>query len=313
MKKTAFLFPGQGSQAVGMGQGILRHSAAARAVMDEVDDVLGANLGRMMKDGPADALKMTSNAQPALMASALCVVRAVEEASGKPLDAHGSMAAGHSLGEYAALAATNALDIAATARLLRLRGDAMQDAVPQGMGAMAALLGASIKQAEDIIAAQNWTALDIANDNAPGQVVLSGSLDDVNAAIIIAKEMGIRKAIKLPVSAPFHCRLMKPAANAMADVLANTEIRTPSMPIFCNVTAMAEQDPANLRENLVSQVTGKVRWRETLENMAAAGIERFVELGTGKVLTGLVKRTLPEIEAFNIETPEDLDEYLKSI
>ena len=311
--KTAFLFPGQGSQTVGMGQNMIAASAAAREVMDAVTDALGPELAGIMKDGPDDALKMTRNTQPALMASALCVTRALEERSGKTLNQLGDVVAGHSLGEYAALAAAGAIDVQTTAKLLQLRGDAMQDAVPVGEGAMAALLGATIEQAQDILAAQNWKALDIANDNAPGQVVLSGAADDVDAALVIAKDMGIRKGVKLPVSAPFHCRLMAPAADAMARALADVTIHQPSLPVYCNVTAAAESDPYVLRENLVIQVTGMVRWRETLLNMFENGITRFVELGTGKVLTGLVKRTLPDAEAMNIETSEDLDVVLEKL
>ncbi|MCE2517042.1 MAG: ACP S-malonyltransferase [Alphaproteobacteria bacterium] len=307
LTKTAFLFPGQGSQAVGMAQDILAVSPAAQAVMASVEDALGAELGQIMKDGPADDLKMTRNAQPALMASALCVTRALEEKTGKNIDQLGVAVAGHSLGEYAALAAVGALDVATTAGLLQQRGDAMQTAVPVGEGAMAALLGATIEQAEEIISSREWAALDIANDNAPGQVVISGRVADVDAAIALAAEMGIRKGVKLPVSAPFHCRLMAPAADVMANALAGVTLHRPSLPVYCNVTADEQIEPAILRENLIIQVTGMVRWRETLLNMAANGVERFVELGTGKVLTGLVKRTLPDAEALNIETPDDLD------
>ncbi len=305
--KTAFLFPGQGSQSVGMAQDMIAASAAAREVMSAIGEALGPELASIMKDGPDDALKMTRNAQPALMASALCVSRALEERTGKALDQLGDVVAGHSLGEYAALAATGALNVETTARLLQLRGDAMQDAVPVGEGAMAALLGASIEQAHDIMAAQDWKSLDIANDNAPGQVVISGAIADVDAALEIAKDMGIRKGVKLPVSAPFHCRLMAPAADEMARALADVTIHRPSLPLYCNVTAGPETDSYILRENLIVQVTGMVRWRETLLNMYDAGITRFVELGTGKVLSGLVKRTLPDAEALNIETSEDLD------
>lgn len=313
MTKTAFLFPGQGSQAVGMAQDMIAHSQAARDVMAAVEDALGSDLAQIMKEGPADDLKMTRNAQPALMASSLCVVRALEEASGKRLDQIGSFVAGHSLGEYSALAAVGALDISTAAGLLRQRGDAMQDAVPVGEGAMAALLGATIEQAEEIIASKSWAALDIANDNAPGQVVISGAVAEVDEALVLAKEMGIRKGVKLPVSAPFHCRLMAPAADAMARALASVTLHPPTLPVYCNITAQPESDPSTLRENLIIQVTGMVRWRETLSNMADAGVTKFVELGTGKVLAGLVKRTLPEAEALSIETPEDLDAFLSSL
>jgi [acyl-carrier-protein] S-malonyltransferase len=313
MTKTAFLFPGQGSQSVGMGQDILAGSAAARDVMGAIEDALGGGLAAIMKDGPDDELKMTRNAQPALMASSLAVTRALEEKTGTSLDQLGVAVAGHSLGEYSALAAAGALDIATTARLLQQRGEAMQHAVAVGAGAMAALLGATIEQAQEIISARDWTALDIANDNAPGQVVMSGSCGDVDAAIALAAEMGIRKGIKLPVSAPFHCRLMAPAADVMEKALAEVTMNRPNVPVYCNITASAESDPAALSKNLVIQVTGMVRWRETLLNMATDGIERFVELGTGKVLTGLVKRTLPEAEAMNIETTEDLDSFAASL
>jgi [acyl-carrier-protein] S-malonyltransferase len=311
--KTAFLFPGQGSQSVGMAQNMIAASAAARDVMTSVEAAIGPELPAIMKGGPEDALKLTRNAQPALMASALCVSRAMEERSGKALCELGDAVAGHSLGEYAALAAAGTLDIETTAKLLQLRGEAMQDAVPVGKGAMAALLGATIEQAHDIMAAQNWSALDIANDNAPGQVVISGAVGDVDAALEIAKDMGIRRGMKLPVSAPFHCRLMAPAADAMARALADVTLHEPSMPVYCNVTAVEENDPDTLRDNLISQVTGMVCWRETLLNMHKNGITRFIELGTGKVLAGLAKRTVPDAESMNIETLEDLDDVLAKL
>jgi len=311
MTKTAFLFPGQGSQAVGMGQALLEAFPVARLVMEEVDVALGGGLGKVMKDGPEDTLRMTRNAQPALMTTALMATRVIEEYLGKSIDQLGDAVAGHSLGEYAALAATRTFDIATAAKLLRLRGDSMQNAVPVGEGAMAALLGADREQVEKIISHQSWNALDMANDNASGQVVISGAVADVDAALELAKEMGIRRAVKLPVSAPFHCRLMAPAADAMATALAGVTMHPPSLPLFCNVTAAPETDPAILRENLITQVTGLVRWRETLINMAQSGIERFVEIGTGKVLTGLVKRTLPDAEAVNVETPEDIETFAK--
>lgn len=309
--KTAFLFPGQGSQTIGMAQSITASSAAARDVMAELTKALGPELASIMKEGPEDSLKLTRNAQPALMAAALCVVRALEERTGKPLSQLGAAVAGHSLGEYAALASVQALDIGTTAKLLQLRGDAMQAAVPVGQGAMAALLGASIDQAQDILGARDWTDLDIANDNAPGQVVLSGRADDIDEALELAKAQGIKKAIKLPVSAPFHCRLMAPAKEAMAEALSEIKLAPPSLPIYCNVTGDVESDPDQLRKNLVEQVTDMVRWRQTLIKMQDDGITQYVELGTGKVLTGLVKRTLPEAIAFNIETAEDLDSALE--
>ena len=313
MTKTAFLFPGQGSQAVGMGAAMQEHAAPARDVLATVEEALGEPFGTLMFEGPEDDLKMTRNAQPALMTTALAVTRTLENRLGANIDTIGDMVAGHSLGEYAALAAVGTLDIATAAKLLRLRGDAMQNAVPVGEGAMAALLGVDLSKVEDLLASRTWLALDIANDNAPGQVVISGSLSDVDDALALAKENGIRKAVKLPVSAPFHCRLMAPAGDAMAAALASTTLHPPTLPVYCNVTAAPETEPSRLRENLVTQVTGKVRWRETLINMAEAGVTRFVEIGTGKVLTGLVKRSLPDAEAISIETPEDVDNFVASL
>ena len=313
MTKTAFLFPGQGSQAVGMGAAMQEHAAPARDVLATVEEALGEPFGKLMFEGPEDDLKMTRNAQPALMTTALAVTRTLEDRLGAKIDSIGHMVAGHSLGEYAALAAVGTLDVATAAKLLRLRGDAMQNAVPVGEGAMAALLGVDLSKVEELLASRTWSALDIANDNAPGQVVISGSLADVDAALALAKENGIRKAVKLPVSAPFHCRLMAPACDAMAAALASTTLHPPSLPVYCNVTAAPESEPSRLRENLVTQVTGKVRWRETLMNMAEAGVTRFVEIGTGKVLTGLVKRSLPDAEAISIETPEDVDNFVASL
>ena len=308
MSKTAFLFPGQGAQAVGMGVALAAESHAARAVFDEVNDALGEDLFAVMKDGPDETLKLTRNAQPALFASAMAVVRATEDKTGQPLHALGTVVAGHSLGEYAALAAAGVLSLDDAARLLRLRGDSMQQAVPVGEGAMAALLGADMDQVQDIITAATPSGLvQIANDNAPGQIVVSGTVGGVDAAIAAAKEAGLKRALKLPVSAPFHCDLMAPAADIMADALASTSFNDPSMTVFCNVTADAETKAAELRANLVAQVCGRVRWRESLDAMQKAGVSRFVELGTGKVLSGLVKRTLSDVEIANAETMADID------
>ena len=313
MAKTAFLFPGQGSQSVGMGGAVFEASEAARNVLDEVEASLGEPLGEIMRDGPEDAITMTRNAQPALMTTALAVVREIESRLGRTIDTIGDAVAGHSLGEYAALAAAGSVDISTAASLLRLRGDAMQNAVPVGEGAMAALLGVDLDQVRELLAKGEWQALDIANDNAPGQVVISGSASDVDTALGMAKDAGIRKATKLPVSAPFHCRLMAPAADAMAEALSGVTLHPPSLPVWCNVTAAPVEDPAELRGNLVAQVTGMVRWRETLENMAAGGITRFVELGTGKVLAGLAKRTLGDVEVLSVGTPEGIDGFVESI
>ena len=308
MSKTAFLFPGQGAQAVGMGVALAGESGAARAVFEAVNDALGEDLFALMKEGPDETLKLTRNAQPALFASALAVVRAVEEKTGQNLHSLGSVVAGHSLGEYAALAAAGVLSLDDAARLLRLRGDSMQEAVPVGEGAMAALLGADMQQVQDIIAnAASVGLVQIANDNAPGQIVVSGTAEGVDAAIAAAKEAGLKRALKLPVSAPFHCDLMAPAADIMADALASTEFQEPTMTVFCNVTADAETSAVELRANLVTQVCGRVRWRESLEAMQQAGVSRFVELGTGKVLSGLVKRTLSDVEIANAETMSDIE------
>lgn len=313
MTKTAFLFPGQGSQAVGMGAALNAESTAAQDVLETVETALAEPFGRLMFEGPEDDLKLTRNTQPALMTTALAVTRTLEERLGKSIDRVCDVVAGHSLGEYAALAAVGTLDIATAAKLLRLRGEAMQNAVPVGEGAMAALLGVDLEKVEELLASREWHALDIANDNAPGQVVISGALADVDAALALAKENGIRKAVKLPVSAPFHCRLMAPAGDAMATALAGTVLHPPSVPVYCNVTASSENDPNRLRENLITQVTAKVRWRETLMNMAADGVTRFVEIGTGKVLSGLVKRTLSDVDAVSIETSEDIDAFIASL
>ena len=310
MTKTVFLFPGQGSQQVGMGRDIFESSLAGRAVLEAVETALDENFGKILLDGAEDDLRLTRNAQPALMTTALATIRALEEKLGATIDTIGAGVAGHSLGEYAALAAVGALDTPTAATLLRLRGDAMQNAVPVGEGAMAALLGVDFEAVAALLASRTWTALNIANDNAPGQVVISGATADVDGAIELAKENGIRKAVKLPVSAPFHCSLMAPAADTMAAALADATIASPSLPVWCNVTAQPVVDPVEIKANLVDQVTGMVRWRETLCNMAESGITRFVEVGTGKVLTGLVKRTLPDAEAISIETPEDIDNFL---
>ena len=307
MSKTAFLFPGQGSQAPGMAQSLASASQAARDVLAQVDEALGQNLSALMADGPADELTLTANAQPALFASSLAVCAAIAEHSGKSLDAFGDMVAGHSLGEYSALSAVGVFDVATGAKLLRIRGDAMQAAVPVGEGAMAALIGADIALADKIVAKAEATgAVQIANDNAPGQVVLSGSLVAVQAAMAIAQEEGLKRVVQLPVSAPFHSELMQPAADAMASALGDTDFTAPSLPVMCNVTAGLEDKADALRDNLITQVTGRVRWRESLEAMAASGVTRFIEIGTGKVLSGLVKRTVKDVEIISVETADDI-------
>ena len=306
MSKTAFLFPGQGAQTVGMGAKLASESQAARQVFEAVDDALSAPLSKLMENGPSDELTLTKNAQPALFASSLAVVRALEAEIGKDLSTVGDIVAGHSLGEYSALAAVGTLEIDDAAKLLRLRGESMQDAVPVGEGAMAALLGADLELAEDIVSRANGT-VQVANDNATGQIVISGAAAAVDEAMVLAKEAGLRRVVKLDVSAPFHCDLMAPAADKMAVALAGTMMQRPSLPIICNVTAAQETDPQILRQNLITQVTGRVRWRETLTTMQDAGVTRFIELGTGKVLSGLVKRSLSDVEIHNVETLSDLD------
>ena len=307
MSKTAFLFPGQGSQTPGMAVALAEASAAAREVLSTVDEALSQPLSALMAEGPADDLTLTTNAQPALFASSMAVVAAIAEHSGKSLNEFGDYVAGHSLGEYSALAAVGVFDVAAGARLLRQRGDAMQAAVPVGEGAMAALIGADIALADKVVAgAEGAGAVQIANDNAPGQVVISGSLVGVKAAMSLAQEEGLKRVIELPVSAPFHSSLMAPAADVMATALSDTVFSAPSLPVICNVLASAEDKPEALRENLITQVTGRVRWRESLEYMQQNGVTRFIELGTGKVLSGLVKRTLKDVEIISIETADDI-------
>ena len=313
MSKTAFLFPGQGSQTPGMAAALASQSAAAKSVLDQVDDALSQKLSALMADGPADELTLTANAQPALFASSLAVVAAIEEVTGKTLSDFGDFVAGHSLGEYSALAAAGVFDIATGAKLLRIRGNAMQEAVPVGEGAMAALIGADIDLANQIVEkAIDAGAVQIANDNAPGQVVISGSLAGVKAAMAAAQEAGLKRVIELPVSAPFHSSLMAPAADAMQQALSQTSFAAPSLPVYCNVTASAEMAPDALRDNLVTQVTGRVRWRESLEALQAAGVTKFVELGTGKVLSGLVKRTLKDVEIVSVETMDAIEAEFKA-
>lgn len=309
MAKTAFLFPGQGSQAVGMGKALSDAFPAARAVFEEVDAALGQKLSSLMFDGPEDQLTLTSNAQPALMAHSLAVIRVLETEKGLDLGRDAAFVAGHSLGEYSALAAAGALSISDTAKLLRIRGDAMQAAVPVGKGAMAALLGAEwdlASEIAEIAATDTGLICDVANDNGGGQVVLSGDKAAVDRACEIAKEKGVKRAIPLPVSAPFHSALMAPAASAMEAALAKATIVAPKVPVVANVTAGSVSDPEAIRRNLVLQVCGSVRWRESMLWLGNAGVTRFVECGSGKVLTGIAKRLVAGSEASNIGTPEDV-------
>lgn len=307
---TAFIFPGQGSQAVGMGKNLADSFAAARAVFEEVDAALSQKLSTLMWEGPADELTLTANAQPALMAVSLAVVRVLEAEVGLDLKRDAAFVAGHSLGEYSALAAAGTFSIADAARLLRIRGDAMQKAVPPGQGAMAALLGADLDLARAIATdAAQGDVCEAANDNGGGQVVLSGAKAAIDRAIVLAGERGIRRAMLLPVSAPFHCALMQPAAEAMRAALATVTMHAPIVPVMANVGAAPLSDVEAIRASLVAQVTGTVRWRECVEAMATAGVDRFVELGSGKVLAGLVKRIAPGATPLSVGTADDVSAY----
>ena len=309
----AFLFPGQGSQSVGMGAALAQASAAARDVFNEVDEALGQNLFRLMREGPDEDLKLTENAQPAIMAHALAVFASLTKEGGVDLTKAADFVAGHSLGEYSALCAAASFDLSTTSRLLKLRGRAMQAAVPVGQGAMAALLGADLELAQKIAdAAAEGEVCTVANDNDPSQVVISGHKDAIDRAIAIAKEMGAKRAIALPVSAPFHCPLMKPAADAMRTALDEVVLQAPAVPLYANVTAAAESDPEIIRNQLVEQVTAMVRWRESIANMAAAGVEDFVELG-GKVLGPMVKRIVPDAKVTSVVTIEDVEAAAKEL
>ena len=306
----AFVFPGQGSQAVGMGRGLADNFAPARQVFEEVDAALGEKLSETMWNGPAETLTLTENAQPALMAVSLAALRVLEVEAGVDVGRDVAFVAGHSLGEYSALAAAHSLTIADAARLLRVRGRAMQRAVPVGVGAMAALVGVKFDQAETIAA--EATAAGVcaaANDNGGGQVVLSGERSAVERAVEIAKAQGVRRAMMLPVSAPFHCALMRPAADAMAAALAAVAVKPPRVPIVANVLAQPISDPAVIVRCLVEQVTGMVRWRESVLFMAQAGVTVFHEIGAGKVLTGLIKRIAETADASSIGTPEDIARF----
>ncbi len=309
----AFLFPGQGSQSVGMGSALAEASRAARDVFEQVDEALGQNLFRLMREGPDDTLRLTENAQPAIMANSIAVFAALTKDGGVELKKAAGFVAGHSLGEYSALCAAGSLDLPTTAKLLKLRGQAMQAAVPVGQGAMAALLGADLPMARRIAeAAAQGEICTIANDNDPGQVVLSGNAGAIDRAVAMAKEMGAKRAVLLPVSAPFHCPLMQPAAEAMRDALSYVVVSAPAVPVFANVTARPENDPDTIRGLLVDQVTAMVRWRESIANMAAAEVDEFVELG-GKVLGPMVKRTAPDANAVSVVTIADVEALAKGL
>ena len=310
----AFIFPGQGSQAVGMGKELAEASAAAKAVFQEVDEALGQNLFKLMCDGPLDELTLTENAQPAIMANAIATLRVLESEGGVTLSDKASFVAGHSLGEYTALCAAGSFDLATTAKLLKLRGQAMQAAVPVGVGGMAALLGADIEKAEGLAeAAAEGEVCTVANDNDPSQVVISGHKGAIDRAIAMVKDHGIKRGIALPVSAPFHCPLMQPAADAMAEALGDTNITAPSVPLYANVTAAAVSDVDTIRQQLVEQVTGRVRWRESAIAMAEAGVTHFAEMG-GKVLSPMVKRSAGgDVETQSVISMDDIETLLKGL
>jgi len=303
----AFIFPGQGSQAVGMGAELAKAYALARAVFAEVDEALGQALSKLMWEGPEDQLTLTENAQPALMAVSLAGIRTLREEKGIAFDRHVAFVAGHSLGEYSALAAAGALSLADTARLLKTRGRAMQAAVPVGKGAMAALLGAELPQAQELAkAASDGEVCAAANDNAPGQVVISGTRSAIERVVTLAPQFGARRAVLLPVSAPFHCALMQPAADVMQEVLREVRILAPSVPLVANVLASAISDPEVIRARLVEQVTSMVRWRESMLYLRDQGVTSVYEVGAGRVLTGLARR-FDGLEASSIGTPEELE------
>ena len=309
----AFLFPGQGSQAVGMGKPIADAFAAAREVFQEVDDALSQRLSRLMWEGPESDLTLTENAQPAIMAASIAILRVLQKEGGLDVARHARLVAGHSLGEYSALSAAGAFSLADTARLLKARGRAMQSAVPVGEGAMVALIGADIDAAEAVsreVSAGGGVCV-VANDNAPGQVVLSGSKDAMDRVADIAKAKGIKRAIPLSVSAPFHCPLMQPAADAMREALSAVTIRPLAVPVLANVTAAEASEPETVRRLLVEQVTGRVRWRESILALKGYGVETTVEIGGNKVLTGMVKRIDKELQTVTLDTPAEIEAFAK--
>lgn len=319
MAKIAFLFPGQGSQQVGMAAELCEHYPEARAVLQEVDDALNQKLSRLMRDGPIEELTLTQNAQPALMAASIATLRVLEKQLGKPIHQIANYVAGHSLGEYSALAAIGVLSLNDTAKLLKLRGEAMQRAVPQGVGAMAAILGLEMEALEAVVQQtlqapeNNGEILAIANDNGGGQIVISGHAAAVERAMLAAKEKGAKRALPLPVSAPFHCELMRPAAKEMEIALAAVNFAPCHLPIITNVTADAESHPNNLRNLLVDQVCGRVRWRESMIKLASLETFNLVELGSGKVLSGLAKRIDPRLEAVAAGDLTSMENLLKQL
>lgn len=314
MAVYAFIFPGQGSQSVGMGRDLAAAFAPAREVFEAVDETLHQKLSKLMFEGPAEELTLTANTQPALMAHSLAVLRVLEKEGGLDLAGRATVVAGHSLGEYSALAAAGAFSVPQAAALLRTRGQAMQAAVPPGEGGMAALLGTDMEGARAVCAeAAQGDVLECANDNGGGQVVISGAMAAVDRAIEVAHAKGIRRALKLPVSAPFHCALMAPAARVMAEALAATPPAVPAVPVLANVTAAKVGDPGEIAELLVRQVTATVRWRESVQAMVALGVDHFVEIGAGKVLSGLVRRIAPDATATPVGTPADIEQFLATL
>lgn len=312
--KRAFVFPGQGSQFPGMGKDLAEAFPVARLTFEEVDEALKQNLSKLIFEGPEGDLNLTENTQPALMAVSMAIVNILTREAKIRLDAACSFVAGHSLGEYSALTAAGALELADTARLLRIRGTAMQKAVPVGVGAMAAILGLDYDDVQGIAReVSNGEVCQAANDNSPGQVVVSGHRAAVEAAVALATQRGAKKAITLPVSAPFHCTLMAPAAQAMSYALADTDIRPPCVPVVANVTAKATDEPAEIRRLLVDQITGAVRWRESVLWMRQQGVEEMIELGAGKVLSGLVRRIDKEIAAESVGTPEQIEALIRKL
>jgi [acyl-carrier-protein] S-malonyltransferase len=312
--KRAFVFPGQGSQAPGMGQALAEAFPSARHLFDEVDEALSQHLSRLMFEGPESELTLTENAQPALLAMSLAVIRVLEDEAGFDLARHAAYVAGHSLGEYSALAAARALPVGIAARLVKRRGQAMQQAVPVGDGAMAALLGLDIATARDVAkAAAGDQVCAVANDNSPGQIVVSGHRAAVERAVALAAEQGARRSIMLPVSAPFHSPLMRPAADVMAGALADTALEGLVVPLVANVTAAATRDPEEIKALLVEQVTNMVRWRESVLLFAAEDVEEIVEIGPGRVLAGLVKRIDRNLPAISVGAPDEVDDLVKRL
>ncbi|HXS05394.1 MAG TPA: ACP S-malonyltransferase [Rhizomicrobium sp.] len=311
----AFLFPGQGSQAVGMGKALAEAFAPARDVFQEVDDALSQRLSRLMWEGPESDLTLTENAQPAIMVVSIAIIRVLQKEGGLDIARHARLVAGHSLGEYSALGAAGAFSLADTARLLKARGQAMQSAVPVGAGAMIALIGAEIDAAEAVAkeASAEGGVCVVANDNAPGQVVLSGSKDAMDRVAEFAKAKGIKRAIPLSVSAPFHCPLMQPAADAMAEALAKVTIRPLAVPVLANVTAAEASDPQSVRRLLVEQVTARVRWRESMLALKGLGVDTTVEMGGNKVLTGMVKRIDKELQTVTLDVPAEIEAFARGL